>query len=416
MISTETQTCESYKSLLKEDFCLPLMTLNHSALINNCRWMQDYADAANVKLAPHGKTSMCPELFKMQLDHGAWGMTLANSYQVKIAYDCGVRKILMANQLVGKGNIQTIIQLLRNDSEFEFYCLVDNQDNVDQLNQQAAELNSPLQVLIEIAPADGRAGLRSSKEVIELAQYIKYSAPHIQLAGIECYEGVIHSCDPIPDVDKFLHHVAKITARVEELGLFEVEQLILSGGGTVFFDRVAEILGKIKLQSPYELLIRPGCYISHDSGIYADFQNQLEVRDPLARTIAGDLESAIEIFTYVQSLPEPGLAILNIGKRDVSFDSGLPFPKELFSPSTEKLSKLNKNWQITDLNDQHAFMNFPKESTVKVGDIICCRISHPCLTFDKWPQIALINDDYQVIDFIESRFEKINNFKEKKND
>jgi D-serine dehydratase len=410
-IQEHTKESGTRLKLLAEDCQLPLMTLNHAALINNCRWMQDYADLAKVSMAPHGKTSMCPELFKMQIDHGAWGMTLANNYQVKIAYDCGIRKILMANQLVGKSNIQTIIQLLKHDSEFEFYCLVDNQDNVDQLNLQAAELNSPLQVLIEIAPAHGRAGLRSSREVIELAQYIKYSAPHIQLAGIECYEGVIHSCDPIPDVDKFLHHVTKISARVEELGLFEVERLILSGGGTVFFDRVADILGKVDLQKDYELLIRPGCYISHDSGIYDGFQKELKARDPLARQVAGDLQAAIEIICYVQSIPEKGLAILNIGKRDVSFDSGLPTPEKHFSTTQEKLHQLDQNWEIRDLNDQHAFMHFPKESTLTVGDIICCRISHPCLTFDKWPQIALINDDYEVINFIESRFEKINKFK-----
>lgn len=398
-------------SLLKEDFQLPIMALDHSAVANNCSWMQDYADLAGVKLAPHGKTSMCPELFKMQIDRGAWGMTLANNYQVKIAYDCGIRKILMANQLVGKSNILSIIKLLKADPNFEFYCLVDSQKNLDALNQKAEEHSVSLNVLIEIAPEHGRAGLRTKTEVIELAQYIKSSCPKIILTGIECYEGVIHSCDPIPEVDQFLEFVAHTTTQLEQLDLFETSQLILSGGGTVFFDRVVAILGKTKLQTPFDLLIRPGCYISHDSGIYDGFQKELKARDPLARQVTGDLQAAIEIICYVQSIPEPRLAILNIGKRDVSFDSGLPTPEKHFSTDQEKIHQLDQHWEIRDLNDQHAFMHFPKESTLTVGDIICCRISHPCLTFDKWPQIALINDEYEVIDFIESRFEKINQFK-----
>ncbi|WDE99246.1 amino acid deaminase [Lentisphaera profundi] len=397
---------KSRLNLLDEDYQLPLMTINKSSLLNNCQWMQTYADLANVKLAPHGKTTMCPELFKLQVQQGAWGMTLATSYQVTTAYSHGIKKILMANQLVGKQNIASITDILQKDPDFEFYCLVDNRDNIDQLNSASTKLSRPLQVLIEIAPEHGRAGLRTKPDVIKLAQYIHSYAPNLQLAGIECYEGVIHCNNPIPEVDKFLHFVAETSIEIDQLGLFGKDKLILSGGGTVFFDRVSDILGKVKLSLDYDLLIRPGCYLSHDSGIYEQFQKELTDRDPIAKKIDGTLESTIEVLSYIQSIPEPGLAILNIGKRDVSFDSGLPTPHKHFSISNKKLHQLDSNWLLNDLNDQHAFMAFPKEHKIQVGDIISCQVSHPCLTFDKWPQIALIDDDYQVIDFIESHFER----------
>ncbi|MCM8532083.1 MAG: amino acid deaminase [Lentisphaeraceae bacterium] len=393
-------------NLLAEDFMMPAMTVKQSHIVNNAQWMQEYANKTGVKLAPHGKTTMCPYLFSVQLEQGAWGMTLANAFQVKVAHQNGVKKILMANQLVGRQNISQVLHEIHSDKDFEFYCLVDNIDNIKTLAAACRDkdLQRPLNLLIEIAPAHGRAGVRTSCEVIELAQEIKKHSPWIQLAGIECYEGVIHSENPIPEVNEFLSFVAKTAVEVEELGLYGTDKLILTGGGTVFFDRVCDILPKAPLKTPFEVLIRPGCYLSHDSGIYDEFQNQLVERDEIAKTIDSKLESAIEVLTYVQSLPEPGLAILSMGKRDVSFDSGLPTPITIYKPDEKSSQKLGEEWSLTDLNDQHAFMKFPIDASVKVGDIIISQVSHPCLTFDKWQAIALIDDDYNVIDMLKTYF------------
>ena len=228
-------------NLLNEDFMLPAMVVKKSHIINNAKWMQEYAKKAGVKLAPHGKTTMCPELFKIQIDEGAWGMTLANAFQVRVAHAHGINKILMANQLVGSQNIKVILDELRSDAQLEFYCLIDNIDNIRALAKYCREENmqQPLNLLIEIAPAHGRAGVRTSCEVIELAQEIKKHSPWIRLSGIECYEGVIHCENPVPVVNEFLHFVAKTAVEVEELDLYDADKLILTGGGTVFFDRVS---------------------------------------------------------------------------------------------------------------------------------------------------------------------------------
>jgi D-serine dehydratase len=394
-------------NILNEDIMLPSMAVKRSNIINNSGWMQEYADKAGVKLAPHGKTTMSPQLFDIQLQNGAWGMTLANAFQVKVAHQNGINKILMANQLVGKQNIKQVINELKSDVDLEFYCLVDNADNIKELTRICNEenLQAPLNVLIEIAPpAHGRAGVRTSCEVIELAKLIQEQSPWIKLAGIECYEGVIHSDNAVQEVKEFLAFVAETCVEVEELNLFETDKLILTGGGTVFFDLVCDILTKTPLKTPFEVLIRPGCYLSHDSGIYDTFQNELVARDAIAKTIDSKLESAIEVITYVQSIPEPGLAILAMGKRDVSFDSGLPTPFKLKRIATEKIQLLNENWHLSDLNDQHAFMKFPENEDLTVGDIIISQVSHPCLTFDKWQEIPLIDDDYNVINMLKTYF------------
>jgi len=393
-------------NLLKEDFMLPSMAVKEKAVLNNSKWMKEYAEKAGVLVAPHGKTTMCPDLFEIQLSDGAWGMTLANAYQVKVAFRHGINRILMANQLVGKQNIKSIIEELKTDDDAEFYCLVDDAGNIKELANACREedLQKPLNLLIEIAPVGGRAGVRTSCEVLELAKVIRSQNPWVRLAGIECYEGVIHGGDEVGRVKEFLNFVSQTTVEVEEQGLFDADNLILTGGGTVFFDLVSDILTKTPLKTPFNVLIRPGCYLSHDSGIYDQFQKNLVARDEIAASIDSSLESAIEVLTYVQSIPEPGLAILTMGKRDVSFDSGLPTPVKRFNPKTQELSKLGDDWFLSDLNDQHAFMKFPKEVCLSVGDIIISQVSHPCLTFDKWQEIALIDEEYNVLKMLKTHF------------
>src|SRR4051812_21295933 len=68
-------------NLLKEDLSLPSAVLYRDRLEHNLAWMQRFMDAYKVKLAPHGKTTMAPRLFQMQIDGGAWGITLASAHQ-----------------------------------------------------------------------------------------------------------------------------------------------------------------------------------------------------------------------------------------------------------------------------------------------------------------------------------------------
>src|SRR5690348_18403382 len=119
-------------NLLKEDLSLPAAVISAAKLDHNLKWMQAFASAYGTKLAPHGKTTMAPRLFQRQIDAGAWGITLATAHQTRVAYEHGIRCVLMANQLVGKQNMATVAQMLE-DADFEFYCLIDSAENTNQL-------------------------------------------------------------------------------------------------------------------------------------------------------------------------------------------------------------------------------------------------------------------------------------------
>ncbi len=136
-------------NLLKGDLGLPCAVLYEDKLRHNLEWMKQFISSYGVQLAPHGKTTMAPRLFQMQLDSGAWGITLATAHQTMVAWKHGVRRVLMANQLIGKQNMSIIAHLLE-DPEFEYYCLVDSVEEVDQLGAFFAGRGQRLNVLLEL--------------------------------------------------------------------------------------------------------------------------------------------------------------------------------------------------------------------------------------------------------------------------
>lgn len=153
--------------ILDDEVSLPVAVLRESCIEHNLRWMQSFMARYGVKLAPHGKTTMSPALFHRQLAHGAWGITLATASQVNAAHRHGVRRILMANQLVGRGNMALIARIQSQDPDFSFCCIVDSAANIDALGHFFTEVGQRLRVLIEYGVPGGRTGVRDEVQEAE---------------------------------------------------------------------------------------------------------------------------------------------------------------------------------------------------------------------------------------------------------
>ncbi|MCG9629505.1 amino acid deaminase [Vibrio sp. Isolate30] len=394
-----SQTENGVYRLVDEDISLPVAIIKQSALTNNLNWMQSFANHHQVKLSPHGKTSMTPDFFRQQLENGAWGITVATPAQAEIAAMAGAKRIIMANQLVGKTNIAIIEQLI-SEFDVDFYCCVDSPVNVQQLSQHFANTEQTLKVLIEFGVPGGRCGCRSPQEVLELAQTIQ-DAPALSLAGIEVYEGVIHGDNAEQDIRAFLKQALSSVESLESDGLI-TGQPIITGAGSAWYDVVAECLANL---TDYLAIIRPGCYAIHDTGIYLDAQSKVlqraQVNQGYACELGGDLESALEVWAYVISRAEPTKLVIGLGKRDVAFDAGLPIAERGYR-NGEAISV--KGLTATAVMDQHTFVETDGSSEIEVGDMIAFSTSHPCLTFDKWRYIAISDDDYQVTNWVETCF------------
>jgi D-serine dehydratase len=387
-------------NLLREDLSLPTAVLYHDRLIHNLRWMQDFIAAYGVRLAPHGKTTMAPHLFEMQLQGGAWGITLATAHQTLVAHAHGVRRVLMANELVGKGNMAIVSRML-SVPEFEFYCLVDSAAQVDQLGAYFSERGQRLHVLLELGVIGGRAGIRNDDQLNSALDALARWKDAVSLDGVELYEGVL---DDEAAIREFLGRAVAVARRLGNANQFRREPFLLSGAGSAWYDVVAEVFSSAGFGDSVEIVLRPGCYLTHDVGSYRKAQQRILENNPVAHRMTSGLIPALHVWAYVQSIPEQEKAIIGMGRRDAAFDSGLPVPALRYRPGDRAPQATPVHWETTKLMDQHAYLKIGAGDDIQVGDMIGFDICHPCLTFDKWRTLPLVDSDFNVIEVIQTFF------------
>jgi D-serine dehydratase len=167
---------------------------------------------------------------------------------------------------------------------------------------------------------------------------------------------------------------------------------------------VAEEFAAANFGDAVEIVLRPGCYLTHDIGIYKDAQAKILARNPVAREMRDGLHPALQVWAYVHSRPEAERAIVGLGKRDAAFDAGLPVAALRFRPGDAEPVPAPTHWTMTKMMDQHAYLQIKADDDVRVGDMIGFDISHPCLTFDRWRVIPVVNRSYDVVDLVETFF------------
>lgn len=376
-------------NLFGSDFQFPIMVLKDEALKHNIRRMADFCKEHKVDLVPHVKTPMSPQIAKMQLDAGAWGITVANFNQANIFLKFGFNRIIIGNEVLEPTAIKKIAELnYSNQAEIFFY--IDSISALKFVMQAINDLpNAKINLLLEIGFPNSRAGIRNLKDIDELLARIK-DEPKIVVHGVSGFEGAVPDGDREKgeaEVRKFLKLIveaAKVVAPITP------NKVIISAGGSSYFDYVVDEFSKF--EGDCHIILRSGGYVSHDhvhyENLYPFMKAETENR----------FMPALEIWSRVLSLPEPGFGILNFGKRDAGNDLDNPIPIKTYTGKIERMQA-----EIEKLNDQHAFLRF-KEGNLEVAQLIGCGISHPCTNFDKWRLIPLVDSNYDVVDLIHTYF------------
>ena len=392
-------------NLLRGDLPLPLAVIQRDALAGNLRWMQQFAHEQGVELAPHGKTTMSPQLFAAQLAAGAWGITFANVTQARLGLAAGVLHVLIANQVVAAADLDGIVTALDDTAGARLLFLVDSLAQLELIeawHRSRDEAPAALEVLLEIGLDGGRTGCRSHGTALALARRL-HSSLALKLVGIECYEGLWatgRSADDAALVQGLLQRVAEVANECDQEQLFEGDEVLVSAGGSAIFDLVAPRL-RLALSKPVRGLLRSGCYLTHDHGSYQRYLAAMASRLGCGH----GLQAALQVWATVQSVPEVGLAILGAGKRDCSYDIEMPIPVAWCGRGQTLSCAAPADWTVSAMNDQHAYLRFASAQTApRVGDRVGLGISHPCTTFDKWRWMAMVDEHYDVVDAITTHF------------
>jgi D-serine deaminase-like pyridoxal phosphate-dependent protein len=360
--------------------CWPVMVARRSAIEANIEQMARYCRTHDVDFAPHGKTTMAPALWQAQLAAGAWGITVATANQALAAVRAGVPRVLLANEVLDPRPLRWLARQGR-----DLLCYVDSLAGVDVLHE-ALRGGGKLRVLVEIGYPGGRAGCRDLATAVDVARAAA-GVPGVEVAGVAGFEGLLPTAS---EVEEFLTTIARAAARVAPFCPYPV---LLSAGGSAYFDVVVDVLGPVARTHGGRLVLRSGATVTHDDGTY-------RASTPFNRLDGqGSLRAALEVWAQVLSTPEPDLAILGAGKRDLPYDKGLPVP--LAVRGRDGALRPLEGSTVERLDDQHAYL---RDAPVTPGELVCLGISHPCTAFDKWRVVPVVDDEYRIVDVLETYF------------
>ncbi|WP_067967968.1 alanine racemase [Nocardiopsis trehalosi] len=371
-------------------FTWPVMVARRTALDRNIAALAGFARDNGLSFAPHGKTTMAPALFQAQFDAGAWALTAATANQVVAYRRFRVPRVLLANELLDPAALAWLAAELDADPAFDALFYVDSAAGVRAAADAMAARawRRPLRVLVEIGFSGGRTGCRDVATALEVARAAA-AAPGLEVAGTAGYEGGLRTAG---EVAGLVRDLVRAAGRMAADGLVDGPPVV-SVGGSAWFDVVAAELGG---RTDVHPVLRSGAYIAHDDGTYA-------AGSPFHRTGGADaLTGALEIWAQVLSVPEDGLAIATMGKREANFDMGLPVPRRLRTRGGAVRDAAGA--EVTRLNDHHAYLRLPPDLRPEPGDLVSFGISHPCTAFDRWRFIPVVEDDDTVTDVLATYF------------
>ncbi|WP_149547380.1 amino acid deaminase [Streptomyces marokkonensis] len=384
------------RNLFTGGFTTPVLALSAERLEHNLRLMETYAARHGLAFAPHGKTSMAPQLFHRQVEHGAWGITLAVPHQVRVARAFGIQRVFLANELVDAAALRWIADELNSDPAFRFVCYVDSVRGVELMDAALGGASRPVDVVVELAAGeDARTGVRTEAECAAVADAVA-GARSLRLVGVAGYEGEVPRADP-ERVHAWLRRLVSLAVDFDHAGRFAgLDEIVVSAGGSAWFDAVADVFAGIpELSAPVLKLLRSGAYVSHDDGHYHKLTPFNRVPEE------GALEPAFRLWTQVVSRPSAGQAFTNAGKRDAAYDLDLPFAQVVRRDGGERPAT---GITVTGLSDQHAWLRTTGEASLEVGDWVGFGLSHPCTSFDKWVLIPVAEADGTVVDYVRTFF------------
>ncbi|MFF4317422.1 alanine racemase [Streptomyces sp. NPDC001568] len=380
-------------------FTTPVLTLDADALEHNLTALGEYSKRHHLAFAPHGKTCMSPQLFRRQLEHGAWGITAAVPHQARVYRAFGIGRIFLANELVDPAALSWVAAELAADPDFRFVCYVDSVRGVELMDRALAGQPAVIDVVVELGAGEGaRTGARSDEDCRAVADAVA-ATDTLRLVGVAGYEAEVPDADPA-GVHAYLRRLTGLAVEFDKAGRYspDLEEIVVSAGGSAWFDAVADVFAELpELSRPLLKLLRSGAYVSHDHGWYGRLTPFNRIPEE------GGLRPAFRLWTQVVSRPSPTQAFVNAGKRDVAYDLGLP-EAELVRDALTGEERPATGVRVVKLSDQHAWLETDSAEDVRVGDWVALGMSHPCTIFEKWPLIPVVRADGTVTDYVRTFF------------
>lgn len=285
-----------------DDIDTPALILDLDAFEDNLRSMQALAESHGVALRPHGKAHKCPEIALRQVALGAQGVCCQKVSEALPFAEAGITDILITNEVVGRRKLEMLAQLA---GRVKLTVCVDHPEALKALSACLDAHHSFADVLVEVDIGQKRCGAQTHAEAVALAD-LTARLPNVRFAGVQAYHGGVQHKRSFEQRQRAAEKGAKTTSGfVDALQHAGYACEVVTGGGTgsVKFDAASGVFTEIQ----------PGSYAFMD----ADY-GAMEWGE------ATCLQHALFLWGTVISVPTPQRAVLDIGLKSTTAESGLP--------------------------------------------------------------------------------------------
>ncbi len=338
----------------------PALTVDADVLDRNLRRMADYCRTHGLGLRPHTKTHKIPEVARMQVRHGAVGLTVAKVGEAEVMCGAGLDNILVAYPVLGREKLQRLAALALDRS---MLISLDSEIVAEAVAAAMRERGATVGVLVEFDAGLGRCGLEPGPALVELARTVM-RLPSLRFRGLMCYPGQIGG-----DAEARRRELARVAERVERaLEGFRRERIpveIVSAGSTPSAFQSHEIPGLTE--------IRPGTYVYNDMNTF--YQGACAMEDCAARVVATVVSTAVA-----------GGAIVDAGSKTLSSDPLRFGPASGYGFIVEA-----PDAPIVKLNEEHGYVDTRRASrALKVGDVVRIIPNHVCTCVNMHDEIFVV--------------------------
>jgi 3-hydroxy-D-aspartate aldolase len=334
-----------------EELDTPALIVDMDVAEANIRTLQANADRIGATVRPHVKTHKSPFWALKQIEAGAVGVCAAKVGEAEAMVEGGVKDILIANEIVGDDKIARLMSVA---ARAKLRVAVDHPDNVAALSRAATRRGVELGVLVDLNVRLNRCGVEPGEPAASLARQVSDS-PGLRFDGVMGYEGHIPPGQDGKGGSEMTQFLAKLERGIESVEKAGLPVGVVSGGGTCTYRTTGAHLRVTELQC--------GTYIFND-GAY--------------REESPEFKNALYVLSRVVSKAADDRAVIDIGLKSVSVDSGLPLVVDMPGAKLERLSEEHGNLALEDgarslrLNDRVRLLPMHGDTTINIHSHYFC--------------------------------------------
>jgi D-serine deaminase-like pyridoxal phosphate-dependent protein len=356
-VTPETSTVGSSAFSVPPGVDTPALVVDYDIAVSNMKEMAALCQEAGVELLPHAKTHRTLEFGRLQLEHGAAGLSVATIDEAEAFANDGAPRVLLTYPLVGEMKLRRVSALAERTN---LTLATDSFYGASAIGQHFAELGRCADLFMIVDSGSGRDGVVPD-DAAALAREIS-TIEGVRLSGIFTHEGQVYGSNGPQDL------IAN--SRLAATRMVEAAQSIRADGSTLETVSLgASASVRAVIGAPGVTQVRPGIYAFNDVGQIAMGTATLDT-------------CAVRVLATLVDRPSVDRACIDAGSKALSSDQ-LPELSAKRFPGYGQVVGC-PGWELHRLSEHHGWLRWTGEgepTPLAIGQRVQVLPNHVCLAF-----------------------------------